>query len=77
MQITGADGAIRRVNVGSSPDYGPGGWEVRLGGRQAAGVWRIQLYSASDLKPVSDVYEIALPGLCQKNLAFVRFQQNH
>lgn len=77
VQITAADGTTRRVNVGSSPDYGPGGWEVRLGERQASGAWRIQLYSASNLEPASDAYDIVLPGLCPKNLAFVRFQQNH
>lgn len=78
VQVTSADGAAQRVTAGSSPDYGPGGWELRLGERQAAGTWRVQLYTASNLKkPVSDAYQIVLLGTCAKNLAFVRFQQNH
>lgn len=78
VQAIGADRTMRQVAVGTSPDYGPGGWELRLGGRQAQGVWRIQLYAAADLKkPVSEAYEIVFQGVCQKNLAFVRFQQNH
>lgn len=76
--VTGADGSTRQATVGSSPDYGTGGWEVRLGGRQATGIWRVELYAQANLnKPVSDAYEITLQGQCQKNLAFVRFQQNH
>lgn len=76
--VTGADGLSQQVAVSTSPDYGPGGWEVRLGGRGAKGTWQVQLYKAADLEtPFSASYEIVLPGECQKNLAFVRFQQNH
>jgi hypothetical protein len=78
VHVTGANGFSQKVAVSSSPDYGPGGWELRLGGREAKGIWHVQLYKTADSKtPLSASYEIILPGICQKNLAFVRFQQNH
>ncbi len=78
VQVNGPGGFNWQVTVGSSPDYGPGGWEVRLGGRQVAGTWYVRLYVASDLKkPASETLEITLPGSCDRNLAFIRFQQNH
>ncbi len=78
IQVTGSDRVTHQVAAGANPDYGPGGWEIRLGGRQYTGAWQVQLYAASDLKnPVSEAYEFYMQGLCQRNLAFTRFQQNH
>lgn len=78
VRVTGADGLSQQVAIGTSPDYGLGGWEFRLGGREAKGTWRVQLYKTADPKtPMSASYEIVLPGSCQQNLAFVRFQQDH
>jgi hypothetical protein len=77
VQVTGAGRTVRQ-QTGANPEYAPSGWELRLGAQQVTGVWRIQLFKATDLQhPVSDVYEIVFTGLCQQNLAFVRFQQNH
>jgi hypothetical protein len=79
VQVTRPDRTVQSVITGSSPDYDfASGWEVRLGGRQIKGTWQVQLFADAALKkPLSQAYAITMPGRCQANLAFVRFQQNH
>jgi hypothetical protein len=74
----GLGGVDQVAATGDIPGYGASGWEVRLARSQIVGNWNVQLVAASDAKvPLSDVYTIAMPGDCTRNLAQVRFEQNH
>ncbi len=78
VHIWGLGGIDETVVAGANPSYGASGWEVRLGRAQIVGNWNIQLIASPDAKVfLSDAYTISMPGDCKRNLAFVRFQQNH
>ena len=78
VQVRGTGNVDQVVAVGANPVYGASGWEVRLARAQIVGNWTVQLVSSPEAdSPVSDVYTVPMPGDCKKNLAFVRFEQNH
>ena len=78
VRVWGLGNVDQVVAVGANPVYGSSGWEVRLARSQIVGNWNVQLVASSDAKiPLSDVYTISMPGDCKRNLALVRFQQNH
>lgn len=77
-RVQGTGNVDQVVAVGVNPMYGASGWEVRLARAQIVGNWTVQLVSSPEGgSPISDVYAIPMPGDCKKNLAFVRFEQNH
>jgi hypothetical protein len=59
---------------GIAPQYGPSGFEFKLGNRPAFGKWRVQLVDA-DGAPLSDVVEIEMQGDPLSNLAYLIFRQ--
>jgi len=78
VHIWGLGGVDELVAVGANPRYGASGWELRLGRAQIVGNWNVQLVASPDKQvPLSDIYTISMPGDCDRNLALVRFQQNH
>jgi len=78
VHIWGLGGVDEIVAAGANPSYGPSGWEVRLGRGQIVGNWTAQLVASPETKEsLSDAYLISMPGDCKRNLALVRFQQNH
>lgn len=78
VHIWGLGGVDELVAVGANPRYGASGWELRLGRAQIVGSWNVQLVASPDKQmPLSDIYTISMPGDCDRNLALVRFQQNH
>jgi len=78
VHIWGLGGVDEMAPVGANPRYGASGWEVRLGRAQIVGNWNVQLVALPDKQtPLSDIYTISMPGDCNRNLALVRFQQNH
>lgn len=68
----GPEGKI--LPSGTAPQYGPSGWEFRLGNRPAFGRWQVQLIDANGA-PLSDVVEIEMQGDPLGNLAYVIFRQ--
>ena len=77
VHVWGLDNANQIVAVGSSPNYGPSGWEVRLARAQIVGSWSVQLVASPEVQtPLSMAFTISMPGDCKRNLALVRFQQN-
>lgn len=68
----GADG--QTWPSGTAPQYGPSGFEFKLGNRPAFGKWRVQLVDA-DGAPLSDVVEIEMQGDPLSNLAYLIFRQ--
>jgi len=70
----GEDGLMRAS--GTATQYGPSGWEFRLGDKPAFGKWNVQLLT-DDGQPLSPVVEIEMKGDPRANLAYVIFQQNH
>jgi len=78
VHVWGLDNVDQVVGVGGSANYGPSGWELRLARAQLVGDWTVQLVASPDTKlPLSTAYTISMPGDCKRNLALVRFQQNH
>jgi len=78
VHIWGLGSVDEIVAAGAAPSYGPSGWEVRLGRGQIVGNWTAQLVASPETKEaLSDAYLISMPGDCKRNLALVRFQQNH
>jgi hypothetical protein len=78
VHVWGLDNVDQVVAVGGSANYGPSGWELRLARAQLVGNWTVQLVASPDTKlPLSTAYTISMPGDCKRNLALVRFQQNH
>jgi hypothetical protein len=78
VHVWGLDNVDQVVAVGGSANYGPSGWELRLARAQLVGNWTVQLVASPDTKlPLSMAYTISMPGDCKRNLALVRFQQNH
>jgi hypothetical protein len=80
VRVWGLGDFDQTVAVGANPIYGPSGWEVRLARAQLVGSWNVQLKlspEATRSAVLSDVYTIAMPGDCKRNLALVSFQQNH
>lgn len=78
VRVWGTGNVDQVVAAGANPMYGASGWEVRLARAQIVGSWSLQLVSSPDAKsPLSDVYLVAMPGDCKKNLALVRLDQNH
>lgn len=78
VHIWGLGGVDEVVAVGTNPRYGASGWELRLGRAQIVGNWTVQLVASPDKQmPLSETYTISMPGDCDRNLALVRFQQNH
>jgi hypothetical protein len=78
VHIWGLDNIDQVVAVGGNTNYGPSGWELRLARGQIVGNWSVQLIASPETKlPLSAAYTISMPGDCKKNLALVRFQQNH
>jgi len=78
VRVQGTGNVDQVVAVGANPIYGASGWEVRLARAQIVGNWNVQLVSSPEAaSPISDVYTVPMPGDCKKNLAFVRFEQNH
>ena len=78
VHIWGLDNIDQVVAVGTNTNYGPSGWELRLARGQIVGDWTVQLIASPETKlPLSAAYTISMPGDCKKNLALVRFQQNH
>jgi len=78
VHVWGLDNVDQVVAVGGSAYYGPSGWELRLARAQLVGNWTVQLVASPDTKlPLSTAYTISMPGDCKRNLALVRFQQNH
>jgi hypothetical protein len=78
VHIWGLGGVDEVAAIGTNPSYGASGWELRLGRAQIVGNWNVQLVASPDAKvPLSDAYTISMPGDCNRNLALVRFRQNH
>jgi hypothetical protein len=78
VHIWGLGGVDEMVPVGANPRYGASGWELRLGRAQIVGNWNVQLVASPDKQmSLSDIYTISMPADCDRNLALVRFQQNH
>ena len=78
VHIWGLDNIDQVVAVGGNTNYGPSGWELRLARGQIVGNWNVQLVASPETKlPLSTAYTISMPGDCKRNLALVRFQQNH
>jgi hypothetical protein len=78
VHVRGLGNVDQVVAAGANPVYGPSGWEVRLTRAQIVGSWNVQLVASPDEKfPLSDIYTVSMPGDCKRNLALVRFQQNH
>jgi hypothetical protein len=78
VHVWGLGNVDQVVAVGEYPSYGASGWEVRLARAQIIGNWSVQLVASPETKrPLSEVYTISMPGDCKKNLAWIRFQQNH
>lgn len=59
--------------AGTGTDYGPSGWQVRLGGGPSAERVTIALWSGDRL--LSPVVEVTFPAACAQNLALVNFIQ--
>lgn len=62
--------------TGTSPQYGPSGWEVTLGDRPVSGKWSVQLVDVNG-NALSPVVDVELKGDPRANLAYIIFQQNH
>ena len=78
VHVWGLDNIDQVVAVGGSAHYGPSGWELRLARAQLVGNWTVQLVASPDAQlPLSTAYTISMPGDCKRNLALIRFQQNH
>ena len=78
VHIWGLDNIDQVVAAGANTNYGPSGWELRLARGQIVGNWTVQLVASPETKlPLSAAYTISMPGDCKRNLALVRFQQNH
>ena len=78
VHIWGLDNIDQVVVVGGNTNYGPSGWELRLARGQIVGNWNVQLVASPETKlPLSAAFTISMPGDCKRNLALVRFQQNH
>ena len=78
IHVWGLDNVDQVVAVGGSAHYGPSGWELRLARAQLVGNWTVQLVASPDTQlPLSTAYTLSMPGDCKRNLALVRFQQNH
>jgi hypothetical protein len=78
VHVWGLGNVEQVVAAGANPIYGPSGWEARLARGQIVGNWNVQLVKSPDAQtPLSDVYTISMPGDCKRNLALVRFEQNH
>jgi hypothetical protein len=78
VHVWGLGNVDQTVAAGANPSYGPSGWELGLARAQIVGNWQVQLVASPETKvPLSDAYTISMPGDCKRNLALIRFQQNH
>jgi len=66
--------APMRVYSGASAAFGPGGFEVLLGGAPLQRTYRVQLLSAAGA-PLSPVYTITTRDTCQENVVRLDFVQ--
>ncbi len=62
--------------AGTSPQYGPSGWEVTLGDHPVSGQWNVQLVDVNG-NALSPVIDVELKGDPRANLAYIIFRQNH
>jgi hypothetical protein len=63
------------VLSGSSPDFGAGGWVVKLAEATRVGRYSVQLLSSDD-SPLSEVLTFETRDSCDANLVVVNFAQN-
>jgi hypothetical protein len=64
------------VIAGTSPQYGPSGWEVTLGDHPVSGTWSVQIVDVNG-NALSPVLEVELKSDPRANLAYIIFRQNH
>lgn len=68
------EGIDETIASGSSPGYGPGGFEWPLGATARDAQYTVQLIDPTGT-PLSDAYKISTRSDCQYNIAAVRFVQ--
>lgn len=69
-----ADTLDVKVFSGSAVTFGPGGFELVIGGTPQAGEYTVQLFSPAGA-PVSEVYTVTTRDTCEENVAVLRFVQ--
>jgi hypothetical protein len=67
-------GLDERVKSGDAPDYGESGWERSVNNHPVDVVFYVQLEDTS-LKPLSEVIAVQMIASCDKNLAYLVFQE--
>lgn len=73
VRVRGDASGERVVLAGTGTDYGPSGWEVRLGGGPSAERVTVTLWSGDRL--LSPTVEVTFPAACAQNLALINFIQ--
>lgn len=73
VRVRGDAGDERVALAGTDTDYGPSGWEVRLGGGPGAERVTVALWSGD--RPLSPTVEVTFPAACAQNLALINFIQ--
>lgn len=63
-----------RVFSGSALTFGPGGFELTLGGTPLMGIYTVQLFSPVGA-PVSEVYTVITSSECDQNVVIINFVQ--
>jgi len=69
-----ADNLDVKVFSGSALTFGPGGFELAIGGTPQAGEFVVQLFSPAGA-PVSEEYTVMTRDTCEENVAVLRFVQ--
>jgi hypothetical protein len=67
-------GLDERVKSGDAPDYGESGWERSVNDHPVDVIFYVQLEDSS-LKPLSEVVAVQMIASCDKNLAYLVFQE--
>jgi len=73
VHVRGSASGEQIVLAGTDTDYGPSGWEVRLGGGPARE--RVTVMLVSEGQALSPAVEVTFPAACAQNLALINFVQ--
>jgi len=63
------------VTTGTAPDFGPGGYELKLGDQPQLAPYIVQLLNPAG-NPVSEEYLVVTSDQCDQNIVIVNFTQN-
>lgn len=76
VQVTTEQNTRLTQVSGTNTNYGPSGWEIQVGtDGQAAGRYRVQVFTPNGATAISPEVSISFGANCQQNLALLNFVQ--